>query len=314
MINVFERIPKPWKGLGRMVGILLLSVGILFNGYSQVRKDIQIASFLFPDVSAAAFFADDARFSGGVSPLGSAQFYSPAGDEVAPANLKLRVIHPERFANSTIDFDAIGLEWNSSIYKMASIDMMLLSTMEFIKSESAIAYTIPMMDPDSSCLQKNRLVESGWAYFFEGFKDISQSVFLDSVDLDTRVKPLPNETQIMIVRSLGQSALQERNYDLEGSYVNTDIIVKYQVYLATEAGNKVVNVGGNPLRYNYQYDNATKKTSIWKVEMFSFPESAFNLQDKAFIFFQTTAILRRIYNKNPAEFDRFYNELKGLQK
>jgi hypothetical protein len=294
----------------RFILSLLLALLIVSSAAAGIRR-IEISRYVQPlSVTAGAYFLQEFQFSGGVVPRGTAEFLSPAKVKLDAGQLKLVILDKAKLRNDRPDYDVIGIQWKGDVYQLLAQDDLIYPLMKFIQRGSYIAYTIPMAGLNKDYFQQNALlpVPKSGAYVAKEFKSVPHTEFLREVDLDTDTEAMPPNLKAMIMQDVNKGNKQLAE---EGSYVNADFHVKYQVFLDNANGKKVADVGGLPLRYHWNI--AIDGSAILEdVEVFTFPEEDFDLQYRAVLFFQTAAILRQLSQDNRQEFDRFLKEVGDI--
>lgn len=180
--------------------------------------------------------------------------------------------------------------------------------MKFIQRGSYIAYTIPVAGFDVDYFNRNGLEHSIYGgYVAKEFNSADHVELLTYADFAETENTLPVNLKKMIIEDAVEGSGQVTE---EGSYVNTDFPVTYQVFFNRTSGKPVIDVGGLPLRYFW--DIAEDGSAVIQdVEVFKFPEKEFDLQDRAVMFFQTAAILRQFSQDNQPEFNRFMGEVSA---
>jgi hypothetical protein len=296
---------------------LLVVLALVFTAVSQVRRDIQISKFVNPSRVAGVYFKKSFRFGGGVVPRGSARFWSPTNGPLGAKQLELVILDKAKLGNGRPDYDAIGIRWQGEVYQLGTQDDLIYALMKFVQRESYIAYTVPVAGFDEDYFKASQLVpfrnvrfpgRTLMGYVAIEFKSPRHGEFVESVDF-ARARKMPAANKQKIIQDINTrvkgSGKQIAGY---GTYVNADFHVTYQVYLTTDRGRRVVDVGGLPLRYHFSV--ASDDTAIIRnVEVFSFPQDQFGLQDRAVMFFQTAALLRQFNQDNKPAFNRFLNEV-----
>jgi len=299
----------------RLVFSLLLALLIVCDAAGQVRRRIEISRFVQPSsrvgsAVAGRFFARAFRFAGGVVPRGSAVFINPEGRRLSARQLELVILDKAKLSNNRPDYDAIGIRWNSKIYQLAAEDDLIYSLMKFIQRGSYIAFTIPVFDFDENYFRQNALLDDGaGGYIAKEFLTPSHIRLLHEIDLDTETEEMLPKEKAGIMRAINRGSGQLSEI---GTYVNADFHIAYQVFLANANGKNVIDVGGLPLRYSWSV-RRSGTVVIDEVEVFTFPEEEFSLQDRAVLFFQTAAILRQFSRDNPREFNRFLREVGTVE-
>jgi hypothetical protein len=293
---------------------LLLALLVVCDAAGQVRRRIEISRFVQPSrvgsAVAGRYFTRAFRFAGGVVPRGTAVFINPAGRRLGTRQLELVILDKSKLRNNRTDYDAIGIRWNGKIYQLAAQDDLIYPLMKFIQRGSYIAFTIPVVDFDENYFRENSLLsDGGVGYVAKEFLTPSHIELLQEIDLDTETQEmLPKETA-GIMRAINRGNRQSAEM---GTYVNADFHIAYQVFLANANGKNVVDVGGLPLRYSWSVARDGRAV-IDEVQVFTFPEDEFSLQDRAVMFFQTAAILRQFSQDNPREFNRFLREVGTVE-
>ena len=301
----------------RLISPLLLPLLVVSSAIARIRR-IEISTYIHPgpaaSAAARAYFPGQGRLGGGVVPRGSADFLSPEKEKLRAGQLKLVILDRAKLRNNRPDYDAIGLQWNGNVYQLSTQDNLIYPLMKFIKRGSYIAYTIPVAGYNKDYFDNNHLVpfrnvgRLGMGYVAEEFKSTPHAGFLEYVDF-ARAEVITNyNLKARILRDVRRGNGQRAGI---GSYVNADFHVTYQVFLDNVGGKKVADVGGLPLRYHWV---APKRGSavVRDVEVFKFPETEFDEQYRAVLFFQTAAILRQFMKDNRPEFDRFMKEVGDL--
>ncbi len=171
---------------------LVFSVCFLSQGYSQVRKRLDFSTFINPLVQSTDFWVNHARYSGGVSPLGMAEFYSPLGAKTSASDLELYIIDSKKLKDSDIDYDAIGIKLGSTEFELYAQDYMLLPIMKYVKRNGQIAFTLPPVQPIQSYLDQNKLKETSRgfskSYVAQEFDDSLAISLLRYIDFNSDIE------------------------------------------------------------------------------------------------------------------------------
>jgi hypothetical protein len=305
----------------RLIVSVLLSLAIILSAVAQVRQRIDASKFInLSSRDAGKYFAGEFRYGGGVVPRGNAEFLSPTKLKLSARQLQLVILDKAKLANDHTDYDAIGISWNGQSYKLAAPDDFILPLMQFIQRGSYIIYTLPVAGFDKAYFQRNGLlpfrkvnVEGHvfMGYAAKEFKSIRQKEFLQNVDFanTTRMAKTTKASIIADIRNRVRGSNQPAS--AFGTYVNADFHVKYHFYLNSKS--RVVDSDGLPLRYAFSV--ATDGTAIIRdIEVFAFPTTPYDSQDRAVLFFQTAALLRQFHDDNRPAFDRFLKEVAAVRK
>jgi hypothetical protein len=301
---------------------LLLSLLIVFliacSVFSQRRVPVEMSAIIQPSSEAPFYFSRHGRLGGGVVPRGSAEFIGPKNAVLSVNDLQLVVLDKNKLRNNRTDYDAIGIRYKENVYEISMPDDLVDPLMRFIQRGSFIIYTVPVAGGDSDYFAQQSLMKFrnvprlGMGYVAKEFLGTPYAALLEATDF-AKTQRLDRKLENQIV-SRSIAGLGRGDFTGIGSYVNADFHVKYRVFLVTNRGKRVANVGGLPLRYHWRAANRGRAVKVYKVEAFTFPTEPFGLQDRSVMFFQTTAILRQFHNANRTEFNSFLREVRSLTK
>ena len=300
----------------RLLVSLLVIFLIVCSVSSQRRISIEMSGIIQPAPRAVSYFSGHGKLGGGVVPRGSVAFIGPRNSTVNVNELQLVVLDKSKLRNKRTDYNAIGIRWKENVYELSMPDDLVEPLMRFIQRDSFIVYTVPVAGADKQYFKQHALLpfrkvpRLGMGYVAKEFLGTPYAALLEATDF-AQIKPLDRKLEKSIV-SMSTTGLGRGDFSGVGSYVNADFHVKYKVFLVTERGKRVVNVGGLPLRYHWRAATSGRGVKVYKVEVFSFPTEPFSLQDRSVMFFQTTAILRQFFNGNKTEFTRFLREVRSL--
>ena len=301
----------------RLLASLLIVLLIVCAVFSQRRVPVQMSAIVDVSAEAPTYFRLHGRLGGGVVPRGSAEFIGPRNAILSVNDLQLVVLDKNKLRNNRTDYDAIGIRYKENVYEIAIPDDVVDPLMRFIQRGSFIVYTVPVAGGDNKYFSQHSLVkfrnvpQLGMGYVAKEFLGTPYAALLEATDF-ARTQRIDRKLENQIV-SMSIAGLGRGDFTGIGSYVNADFHVRYKVFLVTNKGKRVANVGGLPLRYHWRAADKSRAVKVYKVESFSFPTEPFGLQDRSVMFFQTTAILRQFYNANRTEFNRFLREVRSLK-
>jgi len=255
-----------------------------------------------------------AFIAGGVVLNGQAQFYledSRGAQAVSPGDVTLRIDGSQN----------VYLNYRETGYKLEAHRGIACPLGQFIARNGAVGFTIPPNVPaEFEEEQERQLREAGLVFASGGwiakeFANTNTASLLEEADFADTVD-LPDDLNNHLIQTINAAVGGDRdeNMEVEGSYVNTDSQITYQVYLLAQS--RRVDVAGVPLRYSWSHAN-DGSAIVTLVEAFStdWPKgsliadlSAHNGDTSQYdyvVFYQTGGIFRQIFMSNPTSFRSF---------
>ncbi len=192
----------------------------------------------------------------------------------------------------------------------------------FVRRNGAVAYSITVPPRYEAAVRAEGMVSGrnigGYTEWIP--REFSGSPFLDllyQTDLAQGVEDLPENVSAAMLanvnRAIGRMPRSIESFEaVDGTYLNTDSLVPYRVFLV--AGANRVDVSGVPLRY-YWAEGADGSLVVFDVKVFSQQFSQRGISDLAggqepthydvIVFYQTAAVFRELNRANPARFAQF---------
>jgi hypothetical protein len=314
-MNARTRLPKPrsfW-----LVAVLALWAAATGRAFAEFRE-APYESYIDADLSrdfVNLAFGPGGFFStaGGVVFNGQAKFFledSKGQQGISPAQVDLEV---GQLGNVYLSYR--GLSYQLEIHKGLACPLG-----RFINRNGLIAFTVPPEVPSSFvATQTSLLHQAGLVAINEGlianeFKRSGADELLVETDFAETV-PLPEKMVARLIQSINAVLGQNRTgiNDVTGSYVNTDSMVTYQVYLT--ANDRHVAIAGLPLRFFWDHANDGSAV-VQEIEVYSseWPRGVIvadliakdpTTQYDYVTLYQIEGVLRQIKMSNPDSFGRF---------
>jgi hypothetical protein len=180
---------------------------------------------------------------------------------------------------------------------------------KFVQRGGEIAFTIPH-DPDPVAAQRAGLVDQTIAREFAGTRFAG---LLREADF-AEVEDLPAQLESSLLASVNKAIGAGTDWADDGSYVNTDAQVTYQVYLV--GNTRRTEIAGVPLRYYWSYartgaaiiDEIQALSQSWAGRQaltdFARPNAEPTQYDIVALF-QTAGVFKQMRRTNAASFDSF---------
>jgi hypothetical protein len=284
--------------------ILAIAREAPYNTFINTNTSAQFAANAF---GRGGFFF----LAGGVVLHGQAQFYLDDGQgkrNVPAADVTFSIPKSQ----------SVYLHYRDDKFRLQAHKRIACQLGRFVARDGLIAYTIPPDTPDNLTeVQSTRLKEAGLVEIETGF--IANEFYKTPLARLVRIADfgdtaeLPDELKHSLINGINEALGSNRHLDedVDGSYLNTDHQVTYQVYLVTKSHR--VEVGGVPLRY--YWDWATDGSGIvsdvramstdWPdgSKLSDLSDSANRLsQYDVVALYQTAGVLRQLSVSNPEQF------------
>lgn len=285
-------------------------LAVLGSALGQIRKSVTYSSFInpIPSIRTVTTFTPSGihRIAGGVLLEGSSAFYletSSTKHKISATDLSLSV------DEKNIYISHAGQRYQLEIHRGLACPLG-----QFVARGGRIAYTIPPVEGVEVELKRAGVVDS---VFFDGFvaKEFVQTPFeilVAAADF-AETTPLPRDLRMRLMESVN-TATNAGFGTLQGSYLNSDSQITYQVYLV--AATHSVETEGIPLRYDWVHTSnkvariidITAISQFWpeeeKLTDFYNPNSMPSQYDVVSLY-QNAGIFRQLKNNNTATFTSF---------
>jgi hypothetical protein len=283
--------------------VLLLSA----TACAELRK-AQIASFVAISPQTPLHFSSPiAAYTGGVLCKGSFQLWNQPNRGVQSLvsfrDIKLTV-DPSKFTNKKTDYDSVAVKWQGKSYELETSDTLLEATYQFVANNRSIAFTIS--DPIEEKLAKSHNLVAGpsdTSYIVAELKAFPK--FLERVDVDTEDEDIDKNLESQLIKNANGGTVPATKDFISASYTNSDSDVTYRGFFSYKNNKYQIITEGLPLRYYWGINRKTKQVQVFKVRAWIYPETPYDTQHKAILFYQTVAFLRQLKNDNPVAFQSF---------
>ena len=315
------------KRLGKtVIYAIVATLSLLSAGYGRIRVHEDYSRFINPDSVepiASIFIPGPGslfRSVGGVILDGSAVFYAETSSATVP-------IMPSQI-QLDVEGGDIFLNYDNNLFAIEIHQDLACPLGRFVRRGGIIAFTLPPMHELEDVMRLSnegvvfKLMQFGYAgefvvgYAREFVDTPFENLFFGMDFLDT--VPLTDELSNQIIENVSTAAglTQDSMVNREGSYINSDQQVEYQVYLVVE--NSEVDVAGMPLKYHWDWQE-DRQPRIQKVEGWSsvFDRNRIATSDEIFGQYdyintaQVAGIFRELSRDNPMNFSDFVDDACG---